>query len=142
MLTANLSLPDGRTTIDVMDSRLDSVDLVQGHAFCPSNPVHHCSAKEADMGIFDKKEKTKPDFSDVQSGSSTSSPRQAPARGTHSYTVREGDTLSAIAKREYGNPNDWRRIFEANRDTIQDPDTIYPGQRLNIPDKNERGGFR
>ncbi|MGH7471083.1 MAG: LysM peptidoglycan-binding domain-containing protein [Longimicrobiales bacterium] len=93
------------------------------------------------MGIFDNKDKKKADFSDVQSGSSTSAPRQQP-RAAHSYTVQEGDTLSAIAKREYGNPNDWRRIFEANRDTIQDPDTIFPGQRLNIPEKNERGGFR
>jgi nucleoid-associated protein YgaU len=95
------------------------------------------------MGLFDRKEKKKPDFSDVQSGASTSAPRQQPRTGgTHSYTVKQGDTLSAIAQREYGNASEWRRIYEANRDTISDPDLIRPGQHLNIPDRDEQGGFR
>ena len=37
------------------------------------------------------------------------------------------------AKREYGNANEWRRIFEANQDTIKNPDKIFPGQVLKIP---------
>jgi nucleoid-associated protein YgaU len=97
--------------------------------------------KEANMGLFDKKKKT--DFSDVQSGSSSTAPRQhrqAPAGSR--YTVQKGDTLSAIAKREYGNPNEWRRIYEANRDQIDDPDLIQPGQQLTIPGKTEQGGYR
>jgi len=49
------------------------------------------------------------------------------------YTIKKGDTLSKIAKREYGNANDWRRIFEANRDTIKDPDKIFPGKTIKIP---------
>jgi nucleoid-associated protein YgaU len=98
--------------------------------------------KEANMGLFDKKKK-KADFSDVQSGSSSTAPRQhgqAPAGSR--YTVQKGDTLSAIAKREYGNPNEWRRIYEANRDQIDDPDLIRPGQQLTIPGKTEQGGYR
>jgi nucleoid-associated protein YgaU len=73
----------------------------------------------------------KPDFSNVSGGSSTT----AGGAGTKTYEVVSGDTLSAIAKREYGNANDWRRIFEANRDVIDDPDRIYPGQKLRIPPK-------
>lgn len=46
------------------------------------------------------------------------------------YTVREGDTLSAIGGR-YGVP--WKEIFEANRDVLEDPDLIRPGQVLKIP---------
>jgi nucleoid-associated protein YgaU len=68
-----------------------------------------------------------PDFSDVQSGSSST----APAEKT--YEVQAGDTLSKIAKREYGNANEWNRIFEANRDTLNDPNKIFPGQKLKIP---------
>jgi len=41
--------------------------------------------------------------------------------------------LSAIAQREYGDSKEWRRIFEANRDVINNPDLIYPGQTLRLP---------
>lgn len=71
-----------------------------------------------------------PDFSDVQSGSSSTAPD---AQRERTYTVVKGDSLSKIAKREYGNANAWRRIFDANRDQINDPDLIHPGQVLRIP---------
>ena len=45
-----------------------------------------------------------------------------------------GDNLSKIAKHFYGDANKWKRIFEANRDTIKNPDVIHPGQVLKIPD--------
>jgi nucleoid-associated protein YgaU len=104
------------------------------------------------MGIFDKKkdekkeEKKRADFSDVRSGASTTSPRQ-PERppvyqSENTYTVKQGDTLSAIAKREYGDALEWRRIYEANRDKIENPDLIHPGQQLRIPSKEEQGGMR
>ena len=83
-----------------------------------------------------KKDKARPDFSNVQSGSSSTSPRPAePASTTtpDTYVVQKGDSLSKIAKRVYGNANDWRKIFEANRDNIENPDLIYPGQTLKIP---------
>jgi nucleoid-associated protein YgaU len=51
------------------------------------------------------------------------------------YEVQSGDTLSAIAKKEYGDPNAYNRIFEANRPMLKDPDEIYPGQMLLIPDQ-------
>lgn len=49
------------------------------------------------------------------------------------YTVKKGDTLSAIAKAHYGEAGKYRAIFEANRPMLQDPDKIYPGQTLRIP---------
>jgi nucleoid-associated protein YgaU len=49
------------------------------------------------------------------------------------YTVQPGDTLSAIAKRFFGNANDYMEIFNANRDQLSDPDKIKPGQVLKIP---------
>jgi nucleoid-associated protein YgaU len=73
----------------------------------------------------------KPDFSDVEGGASSTAPLAQPAEQT--YTVVSGDSLSKIAKHFYGDANHWRRIFEANRDTLDDPDKIYPGQTLKIP---------
>ena len=48
-------------------------------------------------------------------------------------TVHPGDTLSAIAQRELGDAKKYMKIFEANRDQLQDPDKIKPGQVLKIP---------
>ena len=76
-------------------------------------------------------DRPKADFSDVESGSSSTAAQ--PSAG-HSYTVRKGDSLSKIAKREYGDPQQWHRIYDANRDIINDPDLIYPDQVLQIPD--------
>ena len=50
-----------------------------------------------------------------------------------SYTVKAGDTLSKIAKEQFGDANSYMRIFEANRDQLNDPDKIKPGQVLKIP---------
>ena len=74
-----------------------------------------------------------PDFSNVQGGSSSTAPDQADSPRSRTYVVTKGDSLSAIAKREYGDINAWRRIYEANRDVIKDPDLIYPGQTLRLP---------
>lgn len=49
------------------------------------------------------------------------------------YIIKKGDTLSAIAKQFYGKPNDYPRIFEANREVIKDPNLIFPGQKIRIP---------
>jgi len=69
------------------------------------------------------------DFSDVQSGSSST----APATKSDTYTVKSGDSLSKIAKRVYGDPDKWHAIYAANRDTIKNPDLIHPGQVLTLP---------
>ncbi|HET7241496.1 MAG TPA: LysM peptidoglycan-binding domain-containing protein [Gemmatimonadales bacterium] len=72
----------------------------------------------------------KADFSDVEGGSSST----APAPSGRSYTVVKGDSLSKIAKHFYGDAQKWRKIYEANRDEIKNPDLIYPGQTFTIPD--------
>ena len=76
-----------------------------------------------------------PDFSGVQSGGSSTAPSAPPgAAGEESYTVKKGDSLSKIAKRVYGDAQQWRKIYEANRAAIgDDPDLIQPGQALKLP---------
>jgi nucleoid-associated protein YgaU len=49
------------------------------------------------------------------------------------YTVQRGDTLSKIAREQYGDASKYPTIFEANRPMLKDPDKIYPGQKLRIP---------
>jgi len=50
------------------------------------------------------------------------------------YTVKAGDTLSKISREFYGDPNQYTKIFNANRSVLRDPNTISPGQELVIPD--------
>ncbi|ODS68969.1 MAG: peptidoglycan-binding protein LysM [Acidovorax sp. SCN 68-22] len=49
------------------------------------------------------------------------------------HDVVRGDTLSAIAKKYYGDANKYPKIFEANKPMLSHPDKIYPGQKLRIP---------
>ncbi len=49
------------------------------------------------------------------------------------YIIQQGDSLSAIAKKLLGDANAYPKIFEANREVIQDPNKIYPGQKIRIP---------
>lgn len=72
-----------------------------------------------------------PDFSDVVGGASS---RAAATQAAYKvYSIVSGDSLSKIAKREYGNAAAWKKIFEANKDVIKDPDKIFPGQKIKIP---------
>lgn len=54
--------------------------------------------------------------------------------GGKTYTVVSGDTLWKIATRHYGKGNEYMKIFEANRDILDDPDKIQVGQVLKIPE--------
>lgn len=82
----------------------------------------------------------KPDFSDVVSGSSSTAPTApSPSQGgeaktARTYVVQGGDSLSKIAKKFYGDANAWKRIFEANKDVVKNPDMIQPGWKLQIPE--------
>lgn len=49
------------------------------------------------------------------------------------YTVVKGDSLSKISKAHYGDPMQYMKIFEANKPMLKDPNEIYPGQLLRIP---------
>jgi len=71
-----------------------------------------------------------PDFSDVSGGSSSS----ADAKAGRTYTIAKGDSLSKIAKQFYGDARQWRKIYEANKDSIKNPDLIFPGHVIKIPD--------
>jgi len=54
------------------------------------------------------------------------------------YTVKRGDSLSKIAKRFYGDPMKYKKIFDANKPMLKDPNLIYAGQVLRIPPAGKR----
>ena len=74
-----------------------------------------------------------PDFSNVQGHADTVPGGAGGGGGGQTYTVQKGDTLSHIAQQQYGKASRWHAIFEANRDQIDNPDLIRPGQVLKLP---------
>jgi len=56
-----------------------------------------------------------------------------PAPEAQFYVIEKGDTLGAIAKEFLGSASRYPEIFEANREVIQDPNKIFPGQKIRIP---------
>ena len=74
-----------------------------------------------------------PDFSNVQ-GQADTVRADPPGR---TYTVQSGDTLSAIAQQQYGRASRWQALFDANRDQLDDPDLIRPGQVLRLPELDD-----
>jgi nucleoid-associated protein YgaU len=68
---------------------------------------------------------------DIQVTGGPAGAAAAPAAKT--YTVKAGDTLSAIAKAHLGSANAYMKIFELNKDQLSDPDKIKPGQVLRLP---------
>jgi nucleoid-associated protein YgaU len=78
------------------------------------------------------------DFSGVSSRVDTTAETAGGIEQT--YTVQRGDTLSHIAKQFYGKAGEWNAIFQANRDQLDDPDLIKPGQVLKIPAGDRNAG--
>ena len=61
-------------------------------------------------------------------------PEPAPAAADRYYEVIAGDTLGAISQKYYGQAGQYMKIFEANRDILDDPNLIKVGQKLRIPE--------
>jgi nucleoid-associated protein YgaU len=88
------------------------------------------------QGVLDVYEVSAKDGSDVNKVSVIVTFGRAlldPYHGFAQHLVTQAQTLSSIAAQYYGNANLWPRLFEANRDAILDPNRIFPGQTLRIP---------
>lgn len=63
-------------------------------------------------------------------------PQNGKVHTSRFHTVAAGDTLSKIAKTFYGDPAKYQAIFDANKPMLEDPNKIFPGQVLRIPELN------
>ena len=99
-------------------------------------------APSADVknAIWDEIKKVDASYSDLTADISVNAaaagqggPAGAASAPAGSYTVQKGDTLSKISKQFYGDANKYKKIFDANKDQLKDPDKIQPGQVLRIP---------
>jgi len=98
-------------------------------------------SQQAANAIWDAIKRVNPKMDDImadfpidttmQTGS-TQMP-SAKTGSTRTYKVKPGDTLSKISQQFFGDPNQYQRIFDANRDKLNDPDKIQVGQELRIP---------
>ncbi len=89
-----------------------------------------CGTEAIKNKIWDQAKLVDPTYSDLTLNL-TVDPSLAPKQQT--YTVAAGDSLSKIAKKFYGNANDYMKIFDANKDKLSDPNAIKVGQQLVIP---------
>jgi nucleoid-associated protein YgaU len=89
-----------------------------------------CGSDAIKNKIWDQVKLIDPTYSDLTLNL-TVDPSIAPKQQV--YTVAAGDSLSKIAKQFYGNANEYMKIFDANRDKLNDPNTIKVGQQLVIP---------
>jgi len=88
---------------------------------------------EAKQQLWDEYGRIDPDYRSGDVVMNISAPEASAgssSSGGSTYTVQAGDSLSKIGTR-YG--VSWKEIFEANRDKLDDPDKIHPGQELKIP---------
>jgi nucleoid-associated protein YgaU len=102
-------------------------------------------SEEAKNKVWDQIKLVDPSYSDLIADISVDQSAQAPRTQTagasvsggqsaRTYTVQAGDTLSKISQQFYGNANQHSKIFEANRNQLNNPNEIRPGQRLVIPE--------
>ncbi|MBN2207402.1 MAG: LysM peptidoglycan-binding domain-containing protein [Candidatus Aminicenantes bacterium] len=118
--------------------------VINGKVVTLEGVADSLEAKGRAVAEFNKMVKTENTFNKIEvaaaSGAPTAKPPlaspSAPGWTTGGETVHEvvpGDTLSALAKKYYGNGNLYMKIFEANRDILNDPNLIKVGQKLKIP---------
>ena len=98
------------------------------------------SAPTADLKnrVWDQIKLVDPSFSDLIADIQTPAAAAAAAGASstaaaRTYTVQAGDSLSKISKQFYGNASMYMKIFEANKDKLDDPDKIRAGMDLRIP---------
>lgn len=90
------------------------------------------ASAQAKQQLWDEYNRIDPDYRSGDMVLNISAPEgdSSAAGGSNTYTVVSGDSLSKIGSKHGVS---WQKIYEANRDILDDPDKIHPGQELKIP---------
>lgn len=119
---------------------LSQVVFIAQHTVAPGDSLHTIAEQfygtpEPFMLIYDANDDViGKDPDNVQVGQVLRIPNYYQAKFIASHTVQPGDSLSAIARKYYGDAEMYFRIYEANRETIGDnPNNIQVGQELRLP---------
>lgn len=91
---------------------------------------------EVSNQVWDQIKLVDPNYQDitVELSVDQSAQQQDWQNNAETYTVKGGDSLWKIAKNHYGDGNEYMKIFYANRDKMDSPDSvIHPGDVLNLP---------
>jgi nucleoid-associated protein YgaU len=113
--------------IDVEGVHLDNLHLQDAKLFMKGTAPSLAAANK----VWNEIKRINPKLDDITAEFRVDAYMKTSAVQT--YTVKSGDTLSKISKEFYGNSTDYIRIFNANKDQLEDPGQITVGQKLKIP---------
>ena len=105
-------------------SNISNLTITEGEGFIKIEGA--APSAEVKQKLWDEYNRIDPEYRSGEVVINVSSPEATAS----TYTVQSGDTLSKIGEKYNVS---WQQIFEANRDKIDDPDKIFPGQELTIP---------
>ena len=105
---------------------ISGLNVTEGEGFIKIEG--NATSAEAKQQLWDEYNRLDPEYRSGDLVLNINAPEGSSAGTT--YTVQSGDSLSRIGSK-YG--VSWQKIYEANRDKLDDPDKIHPGQELTIP---------
>ena len=97
------------------------------------NEVATIAGSAADQAAFEKAVLMAGNVEGVGKVEATSMSRGGSGEESTFVLIKEGDTLWGLAERELGSGARYTEIFAANKEVIEDPDLIFPGQKIRIP---------
>ena len=92
--------------------------------------VQEPESKEQESIVLPEEENAVPE---QKMSETMSQPAPAPAVSFKLYEVKKGDTLQKISDKVYGTTKKWKKIYDYNSDVLKNPNKIYPGQKIKIP---------
>lgn len=110
-------------------SNISGLSVTEGDGFV--SITGSAPSAEVKQALWDEYGRIDPDYRSGDLVLNVTAPEGSEAAGGGAtYTVQSGDSLSKIGSKHGVS---WQAIYEANRDKLDDPDKIFPGQELTIP---------